>query len=327
MSRAASADPTTCERRSPDMRRALLPVLTAAALGIAACSDAAPPSEVAPTPAAPEATTAPGGEADKPPAPPPLDFGGGAPSGPRPRTIYGVDAMNRLVVFPAKTPASTTAAAITGLASGETVLGIDFRPSDGQLYALGSTSRIYIVDTTTRAARAVSPMPFAPGLQGQSFGFDFNPVADAIRIHSDFDQNLRVSPMTGGILGTDKALVFAASDPNVGQSPNVVASAYTNSVSPKPQATALFAIDSTRDLLVKVAPPNDGVVTSVGSLGVDATAASGFDIWGDATPEAYAALVVGGATQLYTIDLTTGAATLVAPIMHDAPLASIAVAP
>ena len=310
------------------MRRSF--AVIAVVLGIAACSDAAPaPAEIAAAPALPEpgSATPPGGQAETSPAPPPFDFDAGGTSGPRPRTIYGVDAMNRLVVFPAKTPASVTAGAITGLTSGDAIVGIDFRPSDGQLYALGSTSRIYVIDTTTRAARPLSATPFAPGLLGQSFGFDFNPVADAIRIHSDFDQNLRVSPMTGGVLGSDKPLVFAATDPNFGQSPNVVASAYTNSVTPKPTATTLFAIDSTRDLLVKVAPPNDGVVTTVGRLGIDATAAAGFDIWGDVSPEAYAALVVGGVTQLYTIDLTTGRATMVAPIGHDAALSSIAVAP
>src|SRR5438045_2343748 len=35
--------------------------------------------------------------------------------------------------------------AITGLQAGETVLGIDARPKTGELYALGSTGRLYVV--------------------------------------------------------------------------------------------------------------------------------------------------------------------------------------
>ena len=63
------------------------------------------------------------------------------------------------MTFDREDPALDTAIAITGLQSGETVLGIDIRAGGttaGQLYALGSTGRVYTVDTTTGVATQAS---------------------------------------------------------------------------------------------------------------------------------------------------------------------------
>lgn len=109
------------------------------------------------------------------------------------------------------------------------------------------------------------------------YGFDVNPVADKIRVHSDTDQNLRLDPTTGTAV-VDGTLAFAAGDKNEGQSPNLIATAYTNSVSPAPTATTLYALDSTRNLLTKLATPNDGKVTTVGALGVDPSDVAGFEL-------------------------------------------------
>ena len=38
------------------------------------------------------------------------------------------------------------------------------------------------------------------------YGFDFNPTADVIRVINNGDLNLRVSPNTGAVVGTDPAL-------------------------------------------------------------------------------------------------------------------------
>jgi len=57
-------------------------------------------------------------------------------------------------------------------------------------------------------------------------------------------------------------------------------------------------------------PPNNGTLNTVGALGVDTSDVVGFDITNPGGT-AYAALRVGGNSQLYTINLTTGAATLV----------------
>ena len=73
---------------------------------------------------------------------------------------------------------------------------------------------------------------------GQADGFDFNPVADKIRVHTDVDQDLRLDPKTGKVAGVDGTLSFAPNDVNFGQSPNLVGTGYTNSVTPAPQSTA-----------------------------------------------------------------------------------------
>ncbi len=285
----------------------------------------------APTEPPPPAPNAPPPATGETPKPPDLDLPdpNTPPPGPKERTILAIDEAGALVSFLAKDPSKVTTKAITGLQQGESILGIDVRPSNGMLYALGSKSRIYTIDRATGAATAVGN-ELTPSLQGQSFGFDFNPVADAIRIHSDYNQNLRVSPMTGAVVMEDKALTFAENDPNFLQDPNVVATAYTNSVSPKPAATDLYGIDSTRDLLVKVAPPNDGKVSTIGSLGVDVVAVAGFDIYGTGeAADAYAALHVDGAKMpaLFAIDLTKGTATKVADIGHDKAIQGIAIEP
>ena len=46
-------------------------------------------------------------------------------------------------------------ATISGMQPGEALLAIDFRPATGQLYGLGSTSRLYTIDSTSGAATAI----------------------------------------------------------------------------------------------------------------------------------------------------------------------------
>ena len=129
----------------------------------------------------------------------------------------------------------------------------------------------------------------------------------------------------------DGMLAFVKGDVNEGQSPNLVASAYANSVSPAPSATVLFAIDSTRNLLTTFADPNDGQVTTLGDLGVDTSDVAGFDIWGGSLGklmQAYALLMTDPTTTgLYTIDLGSGAATLLGSVGTTTALGGLAVEP
>lgn len=330
------------------MRNGLRMVLGVVALAscsaVIACSAANPDGEIRADEV--NANPPPGG-GDAPPAPtspipPELQLEGGAPetgppapSDPSLRTMWAVDAMGRLVSFTNKDTTKTTMTSISGLAQGEKILGIDFRPSDGKLYGLGSSSRLYTLDIASGKATAIGTKSFTPALAGNAFGFDVNPAADKVRIHSDIDQNLRLDP-TMGTATLDGTLSFTAGDPNQGQSPNLVATAYTNSVKPAPTATVLYAIDSTRNLLVKLASPNDGKVSTVGALGVDVTDVGGFDIWGkDAALEAYATLTVnetvGGKTtpktSLYAIDLAKGTAKALTAINHPVALSGLAIQP
>src|SRR5688572_10287696 len=123
--------------------------------------------------------------------------------------IYAVDSSNNLLSFDSATPGTIQATVpITGLQASETIEGIDFRPASGQLYALGkvgSAGRLYIVNTTTGAATAIGS-PGAFTLFGTIFGFDFDPVADRIRVVSNGEQNFVINPDNGTLIATDTAL-------------------------------------------------------------------------------------------------------------------------
>ena len=250
-------------------------------------------------------------------------------------TIFGVDDQNSLVSFGRGNPTrgEVRRIAITGLGAGETVVGIDFRANaaavgDRRLFALTSASKLYTVDTTSGAATVVAATAFTPALSGTSFGFDFNPQADRLRLHSDTDQDLRLNQLTGATAAVDTVLTYAVGDANVGQSPTIVGTAYTNSV-PGVTATELFAIDSDRDAVTFLASPNSGRLTTRGALGFNTTTAVGFDIVGAGTGTAYATLTSSFAerSQLFTVNLTTGLASLIGDVNYDRPLIGIAIAP
>src|SRR4051812_17651752 len=233
--------------------------------------------------------------------------------------IFGINnANNNLVRFDSATPGTIISSTpVTGMVGGDTVVGLDFRPIDGKLFALGSGSRLYIIDPATGVATQVGTGTFAPALSGTSFGFDFNPVVDRIRIVSDTNQNLRLDPNTGAIAGTDTNLIYATGDPNFGADPSVVGSAYTNNVA-NATTTTLFGIDSILNNLVQqgavnVPPgtpsPNTGQLFTVGSVGVDTSGVVGFDIAPNGV--AFAGMVVAAFPRLYAISTASGAATLI----------------
>jgi hypothetical protein len=241
-------------------------------------------------------------------------------------TVYGLTTTNNLVRFNSARPNTIlSTVAITGLQGGENLIGIDFRPANGQLYAAGNTGRIYTINTTSGAATFVSQMSVAP--VGTSFGFDFNPVPDRLRLVSDADQNLRIN-VTDGVTTGDGTLAYAAGDPNNGQNPNIVSAAYTNSFAGT-TTTALRVIDSNLDIIATQDPPNNGTLTTVGSLGVDTTTNVGYDFAGAANVPVLT-LQVGGDTvsKLFTVSGAGGfvRAAFIGTIGGTDPLRGVAVA-
>jgi hypothetical protein len=239
---------------------------------------------------------------------------------PRGRTLYATTQDNRLAMFGSQNPsASFLAMPFAGLGTNEVMVGIDFGPRDGKLYGVSSQNRIYTIDPLSATVSPIGTNAFAPGLVGGFFGMDFNPTVNRIRMHGNTGFNARLNQETGAMVDFDTAtagtqpdlnLAYTATDAGAGSSPSVAASAYTNS-NANATTTVLYAIDSSRDVLVTVAPPNDGKLNTVGSLGVDTSAAAGFDISGTADGTAFASLTVAGVSSLYTLNLTTGQATLV----------------
>ena len=249
----------------------------------------------------------------------PLLLGGGRTNA---ELLTGLTSTGNLVTFDSGTPGTIqSSVAISALMPGETLLGIDRRPATELLYGLGSTSRVYTINTTTGLATAVGAAPFSPALTGTAFGFDFNPVPDRIRVVSTDTSNFRLNPNTGALAGTDTPLTYAAGDTGVGVLPRVVGLAYSDNFDGT-GVTTLFGIDSNRDVLVMqggldgTPSPNGGVLTTIGTgLGIDTSDLVGLDISG-ISGVAFAALTspTGGASQLFTIDLTTGSASLVGTI-------------
>lgn len=186
---------------------------------------------------------------------------------------------------------------------------IDFRPAKGQLYGLTDTDNLYTINLRNGQATFVSKLnsSFNGGFQS---GFDFNPVVDRLRTVGSNDQNFRTNVDTGEVT-VDGALAYVSGDVNAGVNPNVTASAYENSVAGA-TATRLFGIDYDLDVLVLQNPPNDGGLQTVGKLGVNFAPTGGFDIFTDAQGNNMAFAVSGSA--LYSIDLSTGAATRIARV-------------
>ena len=183
------------------------------------------------------------------------------------------------------------------------LIGIDRRPADDGLYGLTDRNDVYRIDPETGRATRVSALTVPFDGDARS-GIDFNPQADRLRLVSRDGQNLRVNVLLGAT-AVDGALRYQDGDPGVGTRPRVTAAAYTRNVPDAPE-TKLFDIDGERDVLLLQDPPNDGVLGTVGPLGVDFGSTGGFDIVTDpdGTERGYAAS--GGA--LYAIDLATGAA-------------------
>lgn len=247
--------------------------------------------------------------------------------------VIGLTADQRLVWWKACRPERTREiGAVTGLGAGDSALvGIDFRVRDGNLYGVGNGGGVYTLDLETAEASFVSQLSVA--LAGSSFGVDFNPVADRLRIVSDSAQpdaqNLRhdVDVATGGTTA-DAGLTYTAPPATPVPAAGVAGTAYTNNdltrMSGPNTATTLFDLDASLNQLALQSPPNNGILAATGGLGADPGSAVGFDVYSrldDAgqteSNHGFASLVVDGAVGFYRIDLLTGRASLIGLLGDD----------
>ncbi|HEX8832647.1 MAG TPA: DUF4394 domain-containing protein [Abditibacteriaceae bacterium] len=260
------------------------------------------------------------------------------------RDVFAVNGQGSLVSFSRITPSFvSTIGNITGLQGGEKILGMDFRPANGLLYALGSTGRIYTINTTTGAASIVGNGPISVALNptATGYGFDFNPAVDRIRITNSAGQNIRVNPNDGlvvdgnpdlGGVQPDGNLSYDANDQNNNTQPQIVGSAYTNNVAGA-TSTTLFNLDAGTNRLVRqgaVPPalpgPNSGTLFTInGATNVDITPNTSFDI--SSNGSAFATTTTGQQTSLYSVNLTNGAFTLIGQLNSDSPINAIALSP
>ena len=199
---------------------------------------------------------------------------------------------------------ATGSVKVTGISGA--LVGIDVRPADGLLYGVVDDGTVV---TIAKDGKATVKSKLETMLaKGVAATIDFNPVADRLRVMGADGMNLRAN-VDDGKVTKDGDLKFADADASKGAKPNIVAGAYTNSVK-GPKETALFDIDG-KGNLIKQAPPNDGILNTVGSLGIKAGAVA-FDISTDASGKNDAWVMAGGT--LYSVDLATGKATEAAKI-------------
>ncbi len=234
------------------------------------------------------------------------------------QTIYAVDLANRFALFHSANPGTVNRdLAITGLLTGDRIVGIDFRPVDGKLYGVGTDSRVYTLDTVTAVASPVGAS-FTPALDGDHFGVALDPATDRIRIQSaESGQNLRLDPATGQVTNEDVALAYAAGDEHAGSAPGVVATAITTG--------GTYGIDWLFDEFVVMSDPNSGQLTTVGGTNVVTAPCAALDVASDGV--LFASMTTGGINSLYTMNVTTGTASLLGAIDQVASIQSIAIAP
>ena len=217
--------------------------------------------------------------------------------------VYATTSGGQLISFDSSSPGALSSnVSLSGVVG--SLVGIDFRPAaPDTLYGLGNNGgvgTIYSINLVTGVAAPVYTLTTA--LAGTSFGVDFNPVPDALRILSNTGQNLRITGFATGTFVTNVDGVLNIG--GVAQS-GVVAAAYTNSFAGA-TTTTLFALqDNTAagpDQLFTVNPPNNGTLNSVATLAINVSQLSGFDI----NPVNTAFLSWNGGNQFGTINLTTG---------------------
>lgn len=261
--------------------------------------------------------------------------------------VYVLTNDNRIALVPAiGTGQSIAPVAVNGVAAGERLMAIDVRPQNNRLYGLalaeGGALRLYHLDLRSGTPVAIplsdAPVRFDDGANpivtpGRSFGIDFNPTVDRLRLVSDGGLNGRMNPNTGALIDGDNGGA-SGSAPGVnpdgvinGGTSGVDDTAYTNS-SANVTATTQYTLDSATNRLSIQNPPNSGTQTmsrevTLAGAPLDFTQVGGFDIASSvvvsapnasANGAAVAVLTVGGVDGLYSIDLTTGAATSLAAL-------------
>lgn len=248
---------------------------------------------------------------------------------------YALTATGRIVSFATSKPADIkTNEQIVGLpldtATGqasESIVQIAYRSSDQQIYGVSSANHIYQINPQTGQAT----------LEGSGNAFSSDTLADPqisfdtatgnLRMVSS-DQNLLVDVASAALISSGTRVFYASGDPNAQRTPALTGIAYSFDHSP-----TLYALDASTQSLITVGnrggspiSPDQGVLYTVGSLGVSFGSNGGFDITRNG---AYAALSnPGTGSSLFSINLSSGQASLLGVIgKGDMAVISLAVVP
>jgi hypothetical protein len=200
---------------------------------------------------------------------------------------------------------STRAVTSTVKLDADDFLGIDVRPADGKLYGLTEGGEVLSIDAKSGKTAKVSELSEEIDEDAVT-AVDFNPMADRLRVIGNNGANLRVNVADGKAM-LDAKLAFKQGDANAGKTPRIVAASYTNSMKGAKE-TQLYGIDAGTGSLVLQNPPNDGVLNTVGALGVTLDGPVAFNI---VEQEGNNQAWLANGNKLYEINLQSGKATQV----------------
>jgi hypothetical protein len=248
------------------------------------------------------------------------------PAGPpvNAQVAYAIHSNGGLIRLDLENPATFVT---IGHFSGATdfVTALDFRPADGLLYGYDLfANQLVTIDPATAVTTFVSNPSATPSFAlAVALATDFNPDSDRLRLVNELitgeEQNLRINVDTGATT-VDGPLAYAPGDPNFGVDPVIAEAAYLNNDNDPGTGTTLYYLDSNLDILA-TADPNSGLLTTVGSLGVDVENFVGFDIFTNPSGvnSAFVLLTdnVSQSASLYSINLSTGAATPLGALTGD----------
>jgi hypothetical protein len=181
----------------------------------------------------------------------------------------------------------------------EKIIGLDSRPTTGEIFAISNIGTVYSVNTTGYRVKRPIYIAYKQDIEADlntTIGFDIDPVRDRMRVVTAKGENVLLRLEDGQREGK------GVSTPNVG------AVAYSNN-HPGATSTTLFGLDSHADKLVKYENPEAGSITTVGDFGIDVEEVGGFDIstttrFGDQF--GVASIRYGGKWELDYVNLKTG---------------------
>ena len=252
---------------------------------------------------------------------------------------FAVTTSNQLISFDVALPEVVrTLVTLSGIAAGQVVAGLDFRPATGELYAIGynqttGEAQLYVLNPTSGMAMPVGMGPVMLQPNMGSITFDFNPTVDRIRVMGSNGANYRMHPTTGAVVATDGMLNYAAADPNAGVMPMIATGAYTNSFAGA-TSTTLYNYDAGLNVLTTQIPPNDGTQNTVGASGISVNTMPMpmldldiFYAFADGSNTAYLCATTEGNpnSRLFRIDLTTGTASALGFIGLGIPVRCMAI--
>lgn len=233
---------------------------------------------------------------------------------------------NRVIGFNSASPERILLdAPVSGLAAGEKIIALDFDSTTGTALVLTNRGRLCRLSLTNFVAVSIG---FDPArLTGNLVDIEFDPITKLVRVVTDTGEHILINSRTGNIIDVLSKLHYDSLDPNADKEPRVSGAALPVAGSQLKDPfifdhSFLYLIDPRSRQIARLGKPADepvspdtGRLFSIGSLNVNVSSVSGFDI----APKTNAALAImtpEGETspKLYRINLATGQATEIGTI-------------